>query len=179
MIPLRNNFPELYTGYMKTKKTALLGLVLAYAMILSYIESMIPFFFGVPGMKLGLPNMAIVFLLYLYGEKEAILINVLRIVLTGLLFGSMFGIMFSIAGAVISFITMSIVKKSDILDVRGVSICGGVAHNIGQLLIAAFLVKTSGIMYYLPVLLIAGSLCGFINGFIAVSMMKYSKLLKA
>ena len=163
---------------MKTKKIAMLGLILAYAMILSYIESLIPFFGGVPGMKLGLPNMAIVYLIYRYGNTEAILINVLRIVLTGLLFGSMFGILFSISGAVISFIIMCLVKKMDILDIRGVSICGGVAHNIGQLLIAAFVVKTSGIMYYLPFLLISGSICGFLNGFIADIMTKYSNAIE-
>ncbi|SDB16823.1 Gx transporter family protein [Butyrivibrio sp. INlla16] len=162
---------------MKTKKLALLGLLLAYAMILSYIESLIPFFGGVPGMKLGLPNMAIVYLIYSYGNKEGAVVNLLRIVLTGFLFGSMFGILFSIAGAVISFIVMCVVKKTDIFDVRGVSICGGVAHNIGQLLIAAFVVKTSGIIYYLPLLLISGALCGFLNGLIADYMLKYSKIL--
>ena len=162
---------------MKSKKTAILGLILAYSMILSYVESLIPFFFGVPGMKLGLPNMAIVFLLYCFGKKEAILINVLRIVLTGFLFGSMFGIMFSVSGAVISFLVMWLFKHIDIFDIRGVSICGGVSHNIGQLLIAAFIVKTSGIIYYLPLLLICGAICGFINGVIAEIMMKYYRSL--
>ena len=160
---------------MNTKKTAILGLILAYAMILSYIESLIPFFGGVPGMKLGLPNMAIVYLLYRYGRAEGILINILRIILTGFLFGSLFGIMFSIAGAFISFIVMCLLKGLDIFDLRGVSVCGGVAHNIGQLLIAAYVVKTSGIMYYLPFLLVSGAICGFLNGFIADTMMKYSK----
>ena len=162
---------------MNTKKTAWLGLILAYAMILSYIESFIPFFGGVPGMKLGLPNMAIVFLLYTYGKAESLLINILRIVLTGFLFGSMFGIMFSVSGAAISFIVMCLLKKADILDIRGVSVCGGVAHNMAQLFIAAFVVKTSGIMYYLPLLLISGAICGFLNGFIAEIMIKYSRVI--
>lgn len=161
---------------MNTKKIAMLGLILGYAMILSYIESLIPFFGGVPGMKLGLPNMAIVYLLYKYGEVEGILINILRIILSGFLFGSLFGILFSVSGAIISFVIMCIIKRADIFDIRGASICGGVAHNIGQLLIAAFVVKTSGIMYYLPLLLISGSICGFLNGFIADLMMKYSKV---
>ena len=159
---------------MNTKKTAILGLILAYAMILSYIESLIPFFGGVPGMKLGLPNMAIVYLIYRYGSAEGIIINVLRIVLTGLLFGSMFGILFSIAGAFISFIVMCASKKADFYDLRGVSVLGGISHNIGQLLIAAFVVKTSGIFYYMPILLISGAVCGYLNGYIADNLMKYS-----
>ncbi len=158
---------------MNTKKTAILGLVLAYALILSYIESLIPFFGGVPGMKMGLPNMAIVYLLYEYGKAEGILVNILRIVLSGLMFGNLFGILFSVAGAVISFAVMCLVKKTDIFDIKGVSICGGVAHNIGQLLIAAFVVKTTGIVYYLPLLLISGSVCGYLNGFIAQSFIGY------
>lgn len=158
---------------MNTKKTAILGLVLAYALILSYIESLIPYFGGVPGMKLGLPNMAIVYLLYDYGEREGIFVNVLRIVLSGLLFGNLFGILFSVSGAVISFVAMCLVKRTNVFDIRGVSICGGIAHNIGQILIAAFVVKTTGVVYYLPLLLISGSVCGYLNGFIAESFIGY------
>ncbi|WP_044912838.1 Gx transporter family protein [Butyrivibrio sp. WCE2006] len=160
---------------IKIKRISVLGLLLCYAMILTYIESIIPFFGGVPGMKLGLPNMVIVLLLFCYGEFEGIIINVLRIILTGFLFGTLFGIMFSISGAVISFITMVIIKRLDLLDIKGVSICGGLAHNLGQLLIAIFIVKTSGIMFYLPLLLIAGALTGFLNGFIANAMIGYIK----
>ncbi|WP_026660136.1 Gx transporter family protein [Butyrivibrio sp. AC2005] len=160
------------------KRIATLGLLLAYAMILSYIESLIPFFGGVPGMKLGLPNMVIVLLIYNYGMESGIVINLLRILLTGLLFGSMFGIMFSASGAVISFLVMVAVKKINIFDIRGVSICGGISHNIAQLLIAAFVVKTSGIMYYLPLLLISGALTGFLNGIIAGIMLKYLKYMQ-
>ncbi len=162
---------------LNIKQISTLGLLLAYAMILSYIESLFPFFGGVPGMKLGLPNMVIVLLLYSFGWESGIVINILRIILTGLLFGTMFGIMFSAAGAVVSFLVMILVKKTDIFDIRGVSICGGIAHNVAQLLIAAFVVKTSGIVFYLPLLLISGALTGFLNGIIAGIMLRYVKYL--
>lgn len=154
-------------------KTAHMGLLLATALILSYIESLIPFFFGVPGMKLGLPNMAIVMALYMFGWKEAIVINIFRIVISGFLFGNMYGILFSLSGAVISFIAMLIIKSTDRFSMTGTSIIGGVFHNIAQILVAAFVVKTSGIIYYMPVLIIAGVITGFINGTIASQVMAH------
>ncbi len=126
-------------------------------------------------MKLGLPNMVIVLIIFSYGEYEGILINVLRIVLSGFLFGSLFGILFSVTGAAISFIVMVVIKKLDLFDIKGVSICGGLAHNMGQLLVAAFIVKTSGIFYYIPLLMLSGALTGFLNGFIAGMMLKYGE----
>ncbi len=150
-----------------------MGLLLATALILSYIESLIPFFFGVPGMKLGLPNMAIVMALYMFGWKKAIVINVFRIVISGFLFGNMYGILFSLSGAVISFIAMLIIKSTDRFSMTGTSIIGGVFHNIAQILVAAFVVKTSGIIYYMPVLIIAGVITGFINGTIASQVMTH------
>ena len=150
-----------------------MGLLLATALILSYIESLIPFFFGVPGMKLGLPNMAIVMALYMFGWKEAIVINIFRIVISGFLFGNMYGILFSLSGAVISFIAMLIIKSTDRFSMTGTSIIGGVFHNIAQILVAAFVVKTSGIIYYMPVLIIAGVITGFINGTIASQVMTH------
>lgn len=150
-----------------------MGLLLATALILSYIESLIPFFFGVPGMKLGLPNMAIVMALYMFGWKEAIVINVFRIVISGFLFGNMYGILFSLSGAVISFIAMLIIKSTDRFSMTGTSIIGGVFHNIAQILVAAFVVNTSGIIYYMPVLIIAGVITGFINGTIASQVMTH------
>ena len=150
-----------------------MGLLLATALILSYVESLIPFFFGVPGMKLGLPNMAIVMALYMFGWKEAIVINVFRIVISGFLFGNMYGILFSLSGAVISFIAMLIIKSTDRFSMTGTSIIGGVFHNIAQILVAAFVVKTNGIIYYMPVLIIAGVITGFINGTIASQVMTH------
>lgn len=157
----------------RTSYVVILGFMLALSLILSYVESLIPFPFGVPGMKLGLPNMAVVILIYRYGAKEGIVINVLRIILSGFLFGNLFGIMFSISGALISFLCMIIAKKSGLFDMRGVSVIGGLCHNIAQLIVAAFIVKTSGIMFYLPVLLVSGAVTGFLNGFIAEKLSIY------
>ena len=161
--------------HFTSKDIAFMGLVLGIALILSYIEALFPFFGGIPGMKAGLPNMAVVLLLYLYDVKASLLINLMRIIISGFLFGNMFGILFSIAGAIVSFIVMVLVKCLDVFDMRGVSVAGGVAHNVGQLLIAAFVVKTSGIIYYLPFLLISGTITCFVNGFIAEKMYYYLK----
>ena len=161
-------------GDMKIK-TSQLGLLLCTSLILSYIESQISFPFAVPGMKLGLPNMAIVMVLYLFGWKEALLINASRILLSGFMFGSLFGILFSLSGALISGFIMILVKHFDLFSIKGTSICGGVSHNVGQLLVAAFIVKTSGIMYYTPALMIAGLITGLLIGIIAEAVIPVVK----
>lgn len=150
---------------MQNKKLVTMALFVTTALMLSYIESLFPFFFGVPGMKLGLANLAVVCALYLYGWREALMVNVLRIILSGLLFGSMFSVLFSLGGALVSFVCMAAAKKLG-LSLYGVSMAGGVFHNIGQLLIAAFLVQTVEVGYYAPLLLIAGLATGFLIGVI-------------
>lgn len=151
---------------------AVLGVCTGAAMILSYIESLIPMPFAVPGMKLGLPNLAVVVLMYYMGSREAIAVNMMRICLTGFLFGSMFGIMYAMSGAVVSFIAMYLCMKSGHLTIRGVSMAGGVSHNIGQMAAALFLMKTPGVIWYLPPLLIAGLVTGFITGVISNVIIK-------
>ena len=116
------------------KKTAYLGLFCAAALILSYVESLIPFFAGIPGMKLGLPNAAIVSVLYLYSWKEAALVNLARILAAGFLFGNAFGILYSAAGAGLSLLCMQLVKRTGKFSPAGVSVIGGVAHNAGQVI---------------------------------------------
>lgn len=155
------------------KKTAALGLLLALSMILSYIESVLPLSIGIPGIKLGLPNLIVVILLYLYGEKEALAVNFLRIVLSGFLFGNLFAILYALAGALCSFSVMFIMKKTNFFSIAGVSIGGGVFHNIGQLIVAMFAVETYAPIFYLPVLLAAGLATGFIIGLISMRLMPY------
>lgn len=154
-------------------KVAQLGLLLGVALILSYVESLFPFAFGVPGMKLGLPNLAIVLTLYLFGWKDALIVNIARILVSGFLFGSLFGILFSLSGALISFLFMVIAKKTTLFSIKGTSVCGGVMHNVGQMFVAVFIVSTSGILYYLPVLMIAGAVTGFVNGVIAEAVLPH------
>lgn len=149
---------------MKTKKVAFLGVFLALALILSYVESLIPFYFGIPGVKLGLTNLIVVVMLYLCGIKEAFGISMLRIILAGFLFGNMFSILYSAAGGLLSFLVMYLLKRTKKLHVVSVSVAGGVSHNVGQLLIAAFVVESYNIFYYMPVLILAGVLTGFLIG---------------
>lgn len=155
------------------KKTVFLGFMLALSMILSYIESVLPLSIGIPGVKLGLPNLAVVILLYLYGAKEAFLLNLVRIILSGFMFGSLFAIVYALMGAVCSFGAMLIMKRSGCFSVAGVSIGGGVFHNMGQLIIAMLTVETYAPAYYLPALLISGALTGFIIGAVSMRTIPY------
>lgn len=152
---------------MKTRKIAYLGVFLALAQILSYVESLIPFYFGIPGVKLGLTNLIVVVMLYCTGTKEAFGVSVARILLAGFLFGNLFSILYSLAGGVLSFIVMCLLKKTGRFHVISVSVTGGISHNIGQLIAAAFVVETYDIFYYMPFLLIAGVATGFVIGMLA------------
>lgn len=149
------------------KKTAYLGLFCAAALILSYVESLIPFFAGIPGMKLGLPNAAIVSVLYLYSWKEAALVNLARILAAGFLFGNAFGILYSAAGAGLSLLCMQLVKRTGKFSPAGVSVIGGVAHNAGQVIVAAMVVENARVGYYFLPLAIAGIITGAVNGMIS------------
>ena len=145
-------------------KAAYLGVFLALALICSYVESLIPFYFGIPGVKLGLTNVVVVLMLYAVGTKEAFLISVLRILLAGFLFGNMFSILYSLAGGTLSFFGMYLIKKTKKFGVLPISVCGGMLHNIGQLIVASLIVENYHIYYYMPVLLLAGIITGFLIG---------------
>ena len=144
-----------------------MGLLTALAMIFSYIEFLIPISLGIPGIKLGLANLVVVTALYVMRPHEAFLINIVRILLSGLLFGNSMSLIYSISGGVLSFFIMLALKKANGFSVFGVSIAGGVAHNIGQILAAMLILENVMIAYYLPVLLIAGILTGLLIGFLA------------
>ena len=152
------------------KSVAFWAMFLALALILSYVESLIPFFFGVPGMKLGLPNLVIVMILYCMGTKEAYLISIVRVLLSGFLFGNLFSIGYSLAGAMLSLTIMMLLKRTGKLKVITVSAIGGICHNIGQLIVASLVVESYNIFYYTPVLLIAGLITGIIIGVISQEM---------
>ncbi len=153
------------------KKTAELGFCLAVALILSYVESLIPISFGVPGIKLGLPNLVVVLLLYRQSAKEAILVNAARILLAGFLFGNLFSIIYALAGAAFSFTAMIIGKRINIFSVAGVSVLGGVFHNIGQVIVAILVVETFSIAFYVPFLVIAGTVTGGLIGVAGMEIM--------
>ncbi|MFQ9637836.1 MAG: Gx transporter family protein [Eisenbergiella sp.] len=138
------------------KKTALLSMLLAFALILGYVEALIPLPFGMPGMKLGLPNLAVLLTMYRFGNKEALTVNGARVLLSGFLFGNFSAILYSLSGAVVSFLVMAGCKKFSCFSVTGVSVAGGTAHNCAQLLVAMLVVQTYRTVYYLPYLLAAG-----------------------
>ena len=160
------------------KKTALLGFLLALSLILSYIESILPFSVGIPGIKLGLPNLVVILLLYIYSAKEAFTVNLLRILLSGFLFGNLYSILYALAGALCSFCLMLFLRKIKCFSIVGVSIGGGVFHNIGQILAAVFVVDTFAPAFYLPFLIIAGAVTGFLIGIVALRLLPYIQKLK-
>ena len=150
------------------KKTAYMGLFLALALICSYIESF--FSFGIPGIKLGLTNIVVVWLLYLAGAKEAFLISMLRIILSGFMFTNLFSILYSLAGGISSFLVMFLLKKTNKLKCISISLCGGITHNIAQIILAVFIVNSINVLFYIPVLLISGMITGLIIGIISQEM---------
>ena len=129
----------------------------AFALIASYIESLIPFYFGIPGVKLGLTNAVIVLVLYLMGTKEALAVSFARILLAGFLFGNLYSILYSLAGGMLSFLVMVLLKRWKRFSVVGVSMAGGVFHNVGQILVAMAVVENVSLAYYMPPLLISGA----------------------
>ena len=153
-------------------RAACFGVFTALALILSYVEMLIPINFGIPGAKLGLANLIIVIVLYKTDWKEALLLSVVRVVLAGFIFGNMFSILYSLAGGVLSLAVQALLKKQESFSVTGVSIAGGVSHNIGQLIVAMIVVETYQVGYYLPVLLIAGVLTGLLIGIISGEVLK-------
>ena len=153
-------------------RAAYFGVFTALALILSYVEMLIPINFGIPGAKLGLANLIIVIGLYKTDWKEALLLSVTMIVLAGFIFGNMFSILYSLAGGILSLAVQAVLKKQGSFSVAGVSIAGGVSHNIGQLIVAMIVVETYQVGYYLPVLLISGLLTGLLIGVISGEVLK-------
>lgn len=158
------------------KKVAFLGIFLALALILSYVESLIPFYFGVPGMKLGLANVSVVLLLYLVGVREALLVSMLRVILAGFLFGNAFSIFYSMAGALLSFLVMFLLKRTEKFHVITVSAAGGISHNLGQIAVAVCVVENYHLFLYFPLLMIAGMVTGVLIGVTARELMLRIKI---
>ncbi len=157
----------------KTKKVALLGIMTSVALILSYIEAILPpIWAAVPGIKMGFPNIVIIFLLYRFGVKEAAIVSFIRIFIVALLFGNVMTLAYSCAGAFLSIVLMAITKKINTFSVVGTSITGGVAHNLGQILVAIFLFDTVQIGYYMAVLAVTGTIAGVFIGIAGAFLLK-------
>ena len=160
---------------MKVKKVAVLGLCVALAMIMSYIESLFPLNLAVPGIKMGLANIVIIFLLYRVGFSSACIVSLIRVFLVSMLFGNVMMMAYSMAGAVLSLAVMLVLKKCGKFSVVGVSIAGGVAHNAGQIIMAVILLGAKQIAYYLPVLAVTGTVTGVLIGIAASVVIKRVK----
>ena len=156
---------------MKASKVAQYGLVTALALVLSYLESLLPPMV-VPGVKAGLPNLAIVFALYRLSWKDACAVSLVRVVLVALLFGNGAALAYSAAGAVLSLAVMGLLKRTGKFSSVGVSVAGGVAHNAGQILVAMAMLETVRLAWYLPVLWISGTVAGILIGDVSGVLVK-------
>nr|WP_317282110.1 Gx transporter family protein [uncultured Sellimonas sp.] len=156
----------------KGARLASFGVFTALALIFSYIETCIPFHIGIPGVKLGLANLVIVVALYKMPVREVYMLAVVRVVLAGFLFGNLMSILYSLAGGLLSLTVMWGLKRVQSFSIIGVSIAGGIFHNIGQLVMAMFTVETYGVFTYLPILLISGLVTGLVIGLVSGEMIK-------
>lgn len=153
-------------------RAAYFGVFTALALMFSYIETLIPIQFGIPGIKLGLANLMIVIMLYKRNAKDALLLSVVRILLSGFLFGNLSSILYSLAGGILSLCVVTLLKKKGGFSVIGVSVAGGVTHNVGQLIVAMLVVETYQVGYYFPILLVAGVLTGMGIGIVSREVLK-------
>ena len=153
-------------------KVAYFGVFTALALIFSYVETLIPINFGIPGVKLGLANLIIVIALYKMRLREVYLLSIVRVLLSGFIFGNYFSIIYSLAGGLLSLTVMAVFKRKDGFSIMGISSAGGVFHNVGQLIVAMLVVETFSVAYYVPVLLIAGMITGLLIGIVSNEMLK-------
>ena len=151
----------------KSKHVAQYGLIVALALILSYVEAQVPAFFAMPGMKLGLTNIVVLIALYRMGSRSAIAINILRIFLVAFLFGNSMSLAYSLAGGILSGIVMILLKKTNKFRMVTVSVAGGIAHNIGQILVAMAILETTSLSWYLLILWFTGLASGVVIGIIS------------
>ena len=149
---------------MTSKRIATDGLVLSLALVLSYIDSLVPMPIPVAGIKLGLANMAVLFALYKRGPADAAIVSITRVILSGLMFAGMSGIMYSLSGALFSLLIMLLAKRFTDYHIVTVSVCGSLAHIMGQLLVAGLMVGMGVVTYYGPILLVAAFFTGAITG---------------
>lgn len=149
---------------MNSRKVARYALLISLAMVLSWLESLIPIATAIPGMKLGLTNLVVLFALYRMGTADAGMISLIRVLLVSLTFGNAYAFAYSFAGAVLSLLIMLALKKSGKFSTVGVSIAGGVGHNLGQIIVASLVLKTEKIFFYFPVLMVSGIAAGICIG---------------
>ncbi len=159
----------------ETKRFAILSIMIGLSLVLSYVDSLIPIVVTIPGIKLGLANIATIYVLYRLGIKEAIIVSILRVFLSALLFGTVVTLSYSIVGATLSLVIMIVFKRISSLHMITISILGAVMHNMGQIAVAMFIMSTKEIIYYLPILVITGVISGIGVGLLAILVLKYTQ----
>ena len=157
------------------KRVSMYGILVALAFIASYIEVLIPFNFHVPGMKLGLANIVVLSALYMGGAEAGITVSLIRIILVGLTFGNPYSAIYGLSGGILSFITMFLLKQTDFFGVLGVSMAGGVMHNLGQLLCAMVLLRLPAVFSYMSYLMFIGIITGGLIGLVVEEILKRVK----
>lgn len=159
-------------------RVAYYGIFVALAFVFSFVEVLVPISLGIPGIKLGLANIVVLTAIYAMGPRDAFFISCVRIVLVGFTFGNMASLLYSLAGGMLSWLVMCLLKKIKGFSMIGVSLGGGISHNLGQIFVAALMLKTTSVIYYLPVLLIAGTLTGVLIGVLGGILLKTQLKLK-
>lgn len=172
MMQSQDNSPR---KHLSTQRIARIALMTSLALIFSYVEAIIPYNPGIPGIKLGIANVVTVIALYRFGWKDAAAVSVLRIVIAGFLFNGMFGMLYALAGAAVSFVGMLLLKKTRLFSVTGTSMAGGVLHNLGQLLVASAIIEDLRMFFYFPVLLFSGIASGIAIGIAATLILNRLK----
>lgn len=165
----------------KSKDVAHLALLISLALVFSYVEAIIPFNPGIPGVKLGVANIVTVITLYMFGNRDAFIVSVIRVLIAGLLFNGVFGACYAMTGAAVSLTGMILLRKTGLFSPVGVSMAGGVLHNLGQLLVAAALIEDMKIFFYFPVLMFSGIIAGIAVGagsVLILARLKKSVLIK-
>ena len=160
---------------MDSKKIPYYGLFAALAILMGYVEMMIPIPVPIPGVKLGLANVIIIIMMYFMDTKSVFFVSLIRVLLSGLLFAGFAGLLYSLAGAMCSFAVMALLKKTKLCSIVGVSVAGGVFHNVGQIIVAALVVQNVKMAYYLPFLLVSGVVTGMLIGIVAKTALGYLK----
>lgn len=152
------------------KKVSRVALLATLALMFSYVELLIPYSFGIPGIKLGIANIVVLIALYAYDFKTAFSVNIIRILMAGLLFNGFFGAIYSLSGGILSLVVMYLLKKTGKFSIVGISMCGAVFHNLGQLTIAALIIQSPKLFLYFPVLLFSGIIAGILMGIVCYTI---------
>ncbi len=168
-----------YTMSNKTKTLTALALCTALALVLSYLESLLPpIFMVLPALKIGLPNIVILYVLYTEGIVGAAAVSLVRLVLSSLLFGNVTTAAYSLSGALLSLAVMAVLKRLGVFSPVGVSVAGGIMHNLGQIAVAVILTETVQVAYYMILLTVGGTVAGVLVGLCGALLLRYGSKLR-